>query len=94
MPCKNTSNFRKLTLKHLSFVIVLSGPLTSNSSEFNNLCGKKKSVQSKHACDSGEKYKIFNIGLKVSMSLKANALPLCWRADNTDFVFVSKHKNN
>ena len=29
-----------------------------------------------------------------TMSLKANALPLCWRADNTDFVFVSKHKNN
>ena len=60
-----TSEKPKLTLKHLSFVIVLSGPLTSNSSEFNNLCGKKKSVQSKHACDSGEKYKIFNIGLKV-----------------------------
>ena len=29
-----------------------------------------------------------------TMSLKANALPLCWRADNTDFIFVSKHKNN
>ena len=55
----------ELTLKHLSFVIVLSGPLTSNSSEFNNLCGKKKSLQSKHVYDSGEKYKIFNIGLKV-----------------------------